>query len=452
MGTGLRRWRQHFSRSAAVRSGANDRHQTAYPPFRSRFRPLARELRTGGAQAFPISRFRLFFLLVANFFDTTYVILLDQNKSCAAEPRGKGGIRVRKDCPPNLINTAMMTKPILLSALFGALALTLSAQPSKGAWLLGGDAHFLTNFNAARYQDWGINPNVAYFLSDRFALGVDMSAYSRENGESFKVSGYRISPFARYYMPLKNPTFAFSLEAGGGYQFDRSNSIEGETWRLHGGGALNIFVTPSLALEFYLGMAGEFSAIDRNRLLPEARLGFQVLLPRTPAAERQPAHSGALRYQSAILSVNRELLIDNPNTNFEAMAFLMLNNNLALGGGISSPTVSIMGGDGRTEVAEVAGLLPVLRYFPGSNPARRLRPYFGAGSSFRWTTDERMPSRFNFAPFGESGFLYFLRPDLAIDATARYQFNTQSLRTIPVQTESRLLFRLGFQYFIPTKH
>jgi hypothetical protein len=345
----------------------------------------------------------------------------------------------------------MKTKPILLSFLFGALALTLSAQPSKGAWLLGGDAHFLTNFNAARYQDWGINPNVAYFLSDRLALGVDMSAYSRENGESFKVSGYRISPFARYYMPLKNPSFAFSLEAGGGYQFDRSNFVDGETWRLHGGSALNIFVSPSLVLEFYLGMAGELSAIDRNRLLPEARLGFQVLLPRTPAVERQPAHSGALRHQSAILSVNRELLIDNPNTNFEAMAFLMLNNNLALGGGVSSPTVTIMGGDGRTEVAEVTGLLPVLRYFPGNNPARRLRPYFGAGSSFRWTSDEAAPSRFNLAPFGETGLLYFLRPELALEGNIRYQLNTQALRSAAAENDPRLLFRLGFQYFIPTK-
>jgi hypothetical protein len=44
----------------------------------------------------------------------------------------------------------MMTKKLLLSTLISALTLTLSAQPSKGTWMLGGDAHFLTNFNAER--------------------------------------------------------------------------------------------------------------------------------------------------------------------------------------------------------------------------------------------------------------------------------------------------------------
>jgi hypothetical protein len=291
---------------------------------------------------------------------------------------------------------------------------------------------------------------VAYFLSNHFALGLDLNAYGAQNGETFKVSGYRISPYARYYLPLENPAFAFLFEAGGGYGFDRSNHIEGETWRLHGGAGLSIFVTPSLALELYFGAANEFPAIGTNGLKPEARVGFQVLLPKRPAAERELAHYGALRHQSIILGVTREFT----NSNFEAIALLMLSDRLAFGGGVNTPTVTIMSdGEERIQVAEVTGLLPILRYFPGAEPTRRLRPYFGAGSSFRWTSDDEVASsRFKLAPYGETGLLYFLRPELALEGNFRYQLNTQALRSASSEADSRLLFRLGFQYFIPAKN
>ena len=344
----------------------------------------------------------------------------------------------------------MMTKKLLSLALFAAFALAVTAQPAKGSWMLGGEAHFLADTKASDFQSWAVSPHVAYFLSDRFALGLGLGAQAAQNGEFYKVSGYWLSPFARYYLPLNNPKFAFSLEAGGEYYYGRINSLRTDEWQARLGGGLNIFVTPTLALELYLGAARDFPDVGPGKTKLNTRLGFQVLLPKQAPQERQPANSEALRRQTAMLGVSRDIYLNSSDARHEALALLMLSDRFAIGGGISSPATTVSTDeDGSARISEVTGLLPVLRYYPGANPARRLRPYAGAGSSFLWTSDTAASSAFNLAPFAETGLLYFLRPELALEGNFRYQINTRALRN--AADGSELLFRLGFQYFIPTR-
>ena len=68
------------------------------------------------------------------------------------------------------------------------------------------------------------------------------------------------------------------------------------------------------------------------------------------------------------------------------------------------------------------GVQPLLRYFPSSNKAGKLRY------------------------FAETGALYFHSPNLALDADAWYHFN---LNGNVDGFRSKPLFRMGLQYFLP---
>ena len=300
--------------------------------------------------------------------------------------------------------------------------------------MLGGSGHFQTDPNADRYSRVSVSPHAGYFLSDRLAIGTGLDAFSNRNGE-FKVSGFEVSPFARYYLPVIDSKLSLMLEAGGGYGQVTSTSFSGDYWRAQGGGGLSYFLTPTFAVEGFLGARATLSEGGESNLRHHFRLGFQAFLSKQTRAEPQSISSEVIRKRSLMLGAVRSLTLNSIDHRLEPLALYMLTDHIGVGAALSVPQY---------------GVQPLLRYFPGNNKKGRLRPYAGAGANFEWMSSGSENRNFRTAPFAEAGAMYFLSPNLALDAGLRYQFNLNG-NDKAAGFRSGPLFRMGVQYFLPSK-
>jgi hypothetical protein len=85
-------------------------------------------------------------------------------------------------------------------------SLTLNAQITKGHWLVGGDASFLSskteseiNGNTSETSFLIITPNIGYFFIDKLAVGLDLQFSFVDPGKSVNSQSYGFNPFLRYY-------------------------------------------------------------------------------------------------------------------------------------------------------------------------------------------------------------------------------------------------------------
>ncbi len=323
-------------------------------------------------------------------------------------------------------------KSLLFSALFGLLFLSLSAQPTKGAWMLGGDARFQSNIGGNSFNALSLSPRVGYFVSDRLALGMGLGL-AVLNTEFANYDGGNVSPFARYYFPLKKSKLSFLLETGGSFSTITIGGETTNTWRVQAGGGINYFLTPEFALEGMLGAGRVFPTAGDHFTETDFRLGFQVYLHRKSSDDDAPIGSGALRKRSLLLGVARTLTLNSDNQRFEPAFSYMLSDRLAVGAAITLP---------------INEFRPHLRYFTGSENASRLRPFLGAGSSFIWEYGES--DQFNITPFADAGVLYFISPNIALEGALQYQADFRAFRPASDLT-SNLMARVGFQYVLPGK-
>ena len=325
-----------------------------------------------------------------------------------------------------------MMKSLVLSALFGLFFLSLSGQPAQGAWMLGGDARFQSNIGGSEFNALSLSPRAGYFVTDRLALGMGAGIYAGRT-EFFKYSGVNVSPFARYYFPLKKTKLSLLLETGGSFSSGRFDRQTSNTWRIQASGGINYFLTPEFALEAMLGAGRAFPKIGEDFTETDFRIGFQVFLPRKDGEADAPVSSGTLRKRSLLLGVARSLTLNSENHRFEPSFSYMLSDRFAVGAAITLP---------------INEFRPHLRYFTGSENAGRLRPFLGAGSSFTWKYGES--DQFNITPFAEAGLLYFISPNLAIEGALQYQLDTRPFRPAS-DLVSNVMARVGFQYVLPSK-
>lgn len=130
----------------------------------------------------------------------------------------------------------MRTLFFLLALTF---SLTINAQITKGNWLVGGDG----NYSSIKYsfENNGIktestansirlNPNLGYFISDKFAGGLQLNFAFLEPGSSIKSTSYSFGPFIRYYFLEQSKRINIFAQANYNFGFGKNASnIETDT-------------------------------------------------------------------------------------------------------------------------------------------------------------------------------------------------------------------------------
>lgn len=106
------------------------------------------------------------------------------------------------------MNSKMKTITLFFFMVFGMIS-TSNGQITKGNWLVGGSGSFNSttaegNSNGITTTSKGssiqINPNVGYFVSDKFAVGLNpYVSFGNPEGSNNNSFGFGIGPFARYY-------------------------------------------------------------------------------------------------------------------------------------------------------------------------------------------------------------------------------------------------------------
>lgn len=173
----------------------------------------------------------------------------------------------------------MIMKKIQLLLMSFVVATMAFAQQAKGDIYLGGSLNFGTGSSSSKVGStkvegpktfsFGIQPKVGYFISDKFAVGVDLgfstSSSKIDNSgttTTFSNMAFGGGLFARYYMmPVEKFGFFFEANAGamagssknkvGSVKTDGPNSL-----------AINAGITPGIAV--YVS----------NRVALEANYGF----------------------------------------------------------------------------------------------------------------------------------------------------------------------------------
>lgn len=158
---------------------------------------------------------------------------------------------------------------------------------NKGSWIIGGTSSSLT-FGPSATQ-LNINPNIGYFLSDRWVIGglagVDWTGI---NDYSLQITRVHIQSFTRYYFsPSTARTIGF-IEGGLGlahqrftaadqsifFNNDGLNSYNTTTAIYFGAVGMDVFLSPTVALE----LKGQYQKLEQNTRNINLIFGFQFFL------------------------------------------------------------------------------------------------------------------------------------------------------------------------------
>lgn len=177
-----------------------------------------------------------------------------------------------------------MKKILLTAVTFIALgAGSAFAQFGAGNWLISGGIGVSTtsgettlgtnpSVDSPKITNISFLPTAGYFLKERLAIGAGLNLTSNTNNDEankseVKLSGFGLSPFARYYYPLNDK---FSLFSQGTISFytetetDESTTgtvttkdeVKTNAFGLSAGLGLTYFVSSRIALETTLGGIG----------------------------------------------------------------------------------------------------------------------------------------------------------------------------------------------------
>lgn len=200
-----------------------------------------------------------------------------------------------------------MLKNLLLLSLLVFYFSTLSAQITKGNWLVGGSASFYSSkrtFSVPNYTqkssefNLSVFTNIGYFIVDKFAVGLSPSLnWSKgkgrdgidDNGNVVGSGGitrlreFLVGPFARYYLLSIDQPYNIQFRAA--YQYGitpaykpAKGNINMFSFEL----APVLFFNSSVGLEFPIGyrfrsqdMGGRYKSTDNGLQLG---LGLQIHL------------------------------------------------------------------------------------------------------------------------------------------------------------------------------
>lgn len=173
-------------------------------------------------------------------------------------------------------------------------SLTLNAQITKGNWLVGGSGSFNSstvvsedsfgNEVKSKGTSLRLNPNVGYFLYDKFAAGLNLSiSFANSEGRNNSNWALGIGPFVRYYILEPEKRFNIFSQVNLSYSLGLSEINDGNNSTLYGVGTGGVlFFNSSVGLEMSLNYTdttsrrdGDSDTIFRNFFVA---IGFQIHL------------------------------------------------------------------------------------------------------------------------------------------------------------------------------
>jgi hypothetical protein len=197
-----------------------------------------------------------------------------------------------------LTKTPKMKKTYVTLALLSLLFIgtTAVAQTQKGNLMVGSDITNLgLNFQSGSTQfNFNLDPKLAYFINDNFALGGYLKfGLSTNTGAGTEID-YGVGALARYYFHDKNTEkiefskrARFFAEANAGIEgVNYSQGASTNGLGLGIGPGVSYFITPNVALEGLLKynvVVGFGNSVTSNQL--NFGLGFQIYLPTAKAKQ-----------------------------------------------------------------------------------------------------------------------------------------------------------------------
>ena len=183
----------------------------------------------------------------------------------------------------------IMKKTKIIAFLLLASALAANAQITKGNWMVGGTMNFSsvesTSYsNNVEYKLKGIglsiNPNLGYFITDRFCIGGSIGYnYSNPEGDNNNSSGIGFSPFVRYYFLDTEKTVNVFANAGYGYSSGKTesgNKSHGSGYGISAGPV--IYFNNSVGLEMSINYSKSKNNTNSTYSNLYFAVGFQIHL------------------------------------------------------------------------------------------------------------------------------------------------------------------------------
>lgn len=156
---------------------------------------------------------------------------------------------IRDNSPPNILRQQekylqkfkpkllkIMTTLKTLCILTLLFSLNINSQITKGNWMVGGSGYFSTsksestssfstNVGVQSGIGFQIQPNIGYFIDDKFVVGLSPSiGFSRNNdNKSSGIWFYGGGPFARYYLLKSDNRVNILTHIGYYYSKDNDN-------------------------------------------------------------------------------------------------------------------------------------------------------------------------------------------------------------------------------------
>lgn len=137
--------------------------------------------------------------------------------------------------------------------------------PATGSLLVGSN-NFRLGFTNNTFQ-FNLAPNLGYFLTKKIVLGGNLDFAFLNGGTStrnFNSFSFQLQPFGRYYFLQSNRCHWFG-ELGGGIRYAKTTQEDlwdyrSNNFNVYGKAGVNLFVAPSVAFEFSVGLTHNFDA------------------------------------------------------------------------------------------------------------------------------------------------------------------------------------------------
>ncbi|MCZ2299419.1 MAG: porin family protein [Chitinophagales bacterium] len=180
-------------------------------------------------------------------------------------------------------------KKQLICIILCIYSLTASGQITKGNWMVGGNINFAsttyksTNFSENTAYDFQINPNIGYFFTNKFAMGLKVGIRllgAKGTGTTYSTyNNFNFGPFLRYYfLPTDN---IINVLMEGAYQYGMEGNKNQNTAKntLAFNTGVVVFFNSVVGVEFLVGYSTyKFSDISGNNVTIQLGLGLQVHL------------------------------------------------------------------------------------------------------------------------------------------------------------------------------
>lgn len=172
-----------------------------------------------------------------------------------------------------------------------ALSLSAAAQTEKGSWMVGANFTDL-NFKFAEntnLMSFTLNPNLAYFISDNFAIGGQVGFGIAAAKKQDPLFTYNVQPLARYYFMKEQKSGIFGQATVGIDGYSQSEKSQtGLTFSV--GAGWNYWLNKSVALEVGAHYINRDKKVDLFQNSVNVNFGLQIFLPKKTASDAKSSY------------------------------------------------------------------------------------------------------------------------------------------------------------------